>query len=86
MFQLYNSNDQRDQGRCKIVVEYCPKCNAQLPPGLEKCPVCGHRMRSKAKDEFTFRDILWLTATILGFVLFPMLVIIGIVLLIIWLL
>jgi len=70
----------------KIVVEYCPKCNAQLPPGLEKCPVCGHRMPSKSKDEITFRDIFWLTATILGFVLLPMLIIIGIVVLIIWLL
>jgi hypothetical protein len=68
------------------MVEYCPKCNAQLPPGLEKCPVCGHKMRSKDNDTFTFRDIIWLTGTILGIILIPLLIIIGIVLLIIWLL
>jgi uncharacterized membrane protein YvbJ len=65
------------------MVEYCPKCNAQLPPGLEKCPICGHRMGSKAKDEFTLRDVIWLSGTILGIVLVPLLIIIGIVLLII---
>jgi hypothetical protein len=68
------------------MVEYCPKCNAQLPPGLEKCPVCGHRMGSLSKDGFTFRDMIWLTGTILGIVLVPLLIIIGIVLLIILLL
>ncbi|OGO62034.1 MAG: hypothetical protein A2029_08535 [Chloroflexi bacterium RBG_19FT_COMBO_47_9] len=68
------------------MVEYCPKCNAQLPPGLEKCPICGHRMGPKAKDGFTFRDMIWLTGTILGIVLVPLLIIIGIVLLIILLL
>jgi uncharacterized paraquat-inducible protein A len=68
------------------VVVYCPKCNAQLPPGLQKCPVCGRRLRLGAKDEFTFKDILTLTGTILGIVLIPILIIIGIVILIIWLL
>ena len=68
------------------MVEYCPKCNAQLPPGLEKCPICGHRMHSKAKDEFTLRDVISLSGTILGIVLVPLLIIIGIVLLIILLL
>jgi hypothetical protein len=68
------------------MVQYCPKCNAQLPPGLEKCPVCNHRLSSKSADEFSFRDILSLTATILGYVLLPLLIIIGIVVLIIWLL
>jgi uncharacterized membrane protein YvbJ len=68
------------------VVEYCPKCNAQLPSGLQKCPVCGRRLGSVAKDEFSFKDILSLTGTILKIVLIPMLIIIGIVILIIWLL
>ncbi len=65
------------------MVEYCPKCNAQLPPGLEKCPICGHRFRSKRSDEYTLRDIFWLTAAILGIVLLPVLIVIGIVWLIV---
>jgi ribosomal protein L40E len=66
------------------MVEYCPKCNTQLPPGLEKCPNCGHRLRAKRKDEYTLRDILWLSLTILGIILLPLLIIIGIVWLIIY--
>jgi RNA polymerase subunit RPABC4/transcription elongation factor Spt4 len=65
------------------MVEYCPKCNAQLPPGLEKCPVCGQRIHSKNKDEYTWRDVFWITFTTLGVVLVPLLIIIGIVWLII---
>lgn len=65
------------------MVEYCPKCNAQLPPGLEKCPNCGHRLPSRGKDEYTLRDVIWLTFTTLGIVLIPLLIIIGIVWLII---
>jgi uncharacterized membrane protein YvbJ len=68
------------------VVQYCPKCNAQLPPSLQKCPVCGRRLGSMANDEFSFKDILSLAGTILKIVLIPMLIIIGIVILIIWLL
>jgi len=67
----------------KSMVEYCPKCNAQLPPGLQKCPICGHKLRGKLNDEFTLKDIFSLTASILGIVLVPLLIIIGIVLLII---
>jgi len=65
------------------MVEYCPKCNAQLPPGLEKCPNCGRRLRAKNKDEYTLRDIFLLSLTTLGIVLLPVLIIIGIVWLII---
>jgi ribosomal protein L40E len=66
------------------MVEYCPKCNAQLPPGLEKCPNCGHRLRSKRPDEYTFKDILWISCTTLGIIIIPLLIIIGVVLLIIY--
>jgi ribosomal protein L40E len=69
-----------------MLVEYCTKCNAQLPPGLEKCPVCGHRLGTKSKEEYSFKDIMSLTLTILGYVLVPLLIVIGIVFLIIWLL
>jgi len=65
------------------MVEFCPKCNAQLPPGLEICPNCGHRLRSKNQDEYTLRDIFSLSMTTLGIVLLPVLIIIGIVWLII---
>jgi len=65
------------------MVEYCPKCNAQLPPGLQKCPNCGHRLHSTSKDEYSLRDIAWLTFTTLGIVLLPVLIVIGIVWLII---
>jgi len=67
----------------KTMVQYCPKCNAQLPPGLQKCPICGHKLRGNSTDEFTLKDIFSLTASILGIVLVPLLIIIGIVLLII---
>ena len=68
------------------MVEYCPKCNAQLPPGLEKCPICGQKLGGKSNDEFTFKDIFSLTTSVLGIVLVPLFIIIGIVLLIIFLL
>jgi len=65
------------------MVEVCPKCGAQLPPGIQKCPSCGHRLRGKRPDEYTFRDIMALTFTILGIVLVPVLIVVGIVWLII---
>jgi ribosomal protein L40E len=65
------------------LVEFCPKCNAQLPPGLEKCPNCGHRLRSKGKGEFSLRDIFWMSVSVLGIVLLPVLIVIGVVWLII---
>jgi ribosomal protein L40E len=61
------------------MVEYCPKCKAQLPPGLEKCPNCGHRLHPKRRDEYTLRDIAWLTFITLLIVLVPVLIGIGIV-------
>ena len=60
------------------MVVWCPKCNAQLPPGLDKCPRCGHKLGGTS-DEYSLRDILWLSATILGMVLLPLLIIIGII-------
>jgi ribosomal protein L40E len=61
------------------VVEYCPKCHAQLPPGLEECPMCGQRLQTKSKDEFNFKDIINFSCAILGIILVPLLIIIGIV-------
>jgi hypothetical protein len=67
------------------MVEYCPKCNAQLPPGLEKCPRCGKRLHSNSGDQYSGRDIFWLSATTLGIVLIPLIIIIGIGLLCVYL-
>ena len=60
-------------------VEWCPQCNAQLPPGLETCPRCGHRLSSSSQQGYSSRDIIHLAATVLGIVLLPLLVIIGII-------
>ncbi len=65
------------------MVEYCPKCHAQLPPGLEKCPNCGQRLGAKHRDDYSSRDILALTCATLLVVLVPVLIVIGIVWLII---
>ncbi len=65
------------------MVEYCPKCGAQLPPGLEKCPGCGHRLRRKRRDDYTLRDIARLTCFTLLIVLVPVLSGVGLIWLII---
>jgi ribosomal protein L40E len=65
------------------MVEYCPKCGAQLPPGLEKCPNCGQRLRKKDKDEYSLGDILRLSCTTLAIILVPLLILVGIAWLII---
>jgi zinc-ribbon domain len=61
------------------MVEYCPKCNAQLPPGMEKCPNCGQRLRTGSSDEYTWRDILGISMVVLLVVLVPVLLVIGII-------
>jgi uncharacterized membrane protein YvbJ len=67
----------------KTMVEYCPKCNAQLPPGLQKCPICGHKLPGNSTDEFSLKDIFSITASVLKIVLVPLFIMIGIILLII---
>jgi hypothetical protein len=67
------------------MTEWCPKCHAMLPPGLETCPACGAKLRKKAgklsvnmgSDQYTGRDIFWLSAYIVGIALIPILVAIG---------
>ncbi len=65
------------------MVEYCPKCRAQLPPGLEKCPNCGYRLRRKGRGDYTLRDIAWLACSTLLIVLVPVLIGVGLIWLII---
>ena len=59
-----------------MTVDWCPKCGAMLPPGTLKCPRCGKRLRKKDNGEYSARDIFWLSATTLGFVLIPILIIV----------
>lgn len=66
------------------MVEYCPNCNAQLPPGLEKCPNCGYRLRSKQTDEFSLKEIFQMSLSVLWIILVPLIIVIGIILLIIY--
>jgi hypothetical protein len=56
-----------------------------LPPGLEKCPNCGKKLRSKNSDEWTLGDIFSLSATVLGFALIPLVIAVVIGLLCIYL-
>jgi len=60
------------------MVEWCPKCNAMLSPGLEKCPVCGKRLKKASSSEFTTRDIFWFTLYVLGIAMIPILIAIAI--------
>jgi len=56
-----------------------------LTPGTIKCPRCGQRLRLKDNSELSIRDIFWLTATTLGYVLIPLVVIIVVAVLCIFL-
>ncbi len=47
-----------------------------LTPGMKKCPRCGQRLRRKDSSELSIRDVFWLSATTLGYVLIPLVVII----------
>ena len=58
------------------MVEWCPKCNAMLTPGTQKCPRCGKRLRKKNGEEYTAADIFWLSFTTLGLVMIPIVIII----------
>jgi len=58
------------------MADWCPKCGAMLTPGTKKCPRCGQRLSFKDSSELSFRDIFWLIATTLGYVLIPLVVVI----------
>jgi hypothetical protein len=47
-----------------------------LTPGLEKCPRCGKRLRSKAgSDEYTARDLASISLYVIGIALIPVAII-----------
>lgn len=53
------------------MVEWCPKCNAMLTPGTERCPSCGARLGKDSNGFMPLRDIFWLSAYIIGIALIP---------------
>lgn len=66
--------------------EWCPKCHAMLPSGLETCPACGARLPTAAPTKIASitsnedtpaiggKDIAWLSAYIIGIALVPILI------------
>ncbi len=61
------------------MVEWCSKCRAMLPPGSNRCPRCRQKIRSSSKIEtdITPQDILKLSVYVLGIVLIPVVLAIG---------
>ncbi len=46
-----------------------------LPPGLKQCPQCGKKLHPKKNpDEWSLRDIFWVSATVIGYTLIPILI------------
>jgi hypothetical protein len=51
--------------------EWCPRCNAMLPEGLEKCPRCGKKLPSTPGPNYTLKDILGISSYVFMIVLVP---------------
>ncbi len=46
-----------------------------LAPGLDRCPQCGKKLRRKKNpDDWSLSDIFWISATVIGYVLIPILI------------
>ena len=65
---------------------WCPKCNAMLNEGLEKCPICGSRLpaagKAPASQAASDRPIdaadgVQITLFLLGFLLIPVIILIA---------
>lgn len=57
------------------MVEWCPKCNAMLTPGLEVCPKCGRRLKKGGSQEATTSEIFSYSLVFLLIALVPILVV-----------
>ena len=53
------------------MAEWCPKCNAMLPDGTEVCPRCGAKMSGGREGEVSRKDMLKITAYVVGLALIP---------------
>lgn len=60
------------------MAEWCPKCRAMLPEGLEKCPACGAKLPSAAGENLGCREVLSISFYILKIVLIPLLIAVAI--------
>ena len=62
-----------------MVVDWCPKCSAQLPPGLEECPRCGKKLGKKNEEEnpkaLNREDIFNITLTVMAYAAIPLVII-----------
>lgn len=57
--------------------EWCPRCGALLPDGLERCPRCGAALKggsTAGEGDFKASDFFRLSAYSIGVVLVPLLV------------
>ncbi len=60
------------------MVEWCPKCNAMLTPGLEVCPKCGKQLGNGGDQEVTAHEIFSYSLVFLAIALVPILVVLAI--------
>jgi hypothetical protein len=54
---------------------WCPKCRGILAEGQRKCPACGARL--SGGDEFSFKELAWISGYILKIILIPVLIALG---------
>lgn len=57
--------------------QFCPNCNAMLPPHLEECPRCGTDLTSPNAN-LSFRDIFQLTGMVVLIAIVPFVILIGV--------
>ena len=54
---------------------WCPKCNAMLAEGLDKCPRCGAQLAPPEKEgEIGRKDVAWISAYTIGILLIPLVI------------
>ena len=57
--------------------QWCPKCNAMLPPHLEWCPRCKTNLKTGGTGQ-AFREIFQITAMIVAVSIIPFIIILAI--------
>jgi len=57
--------------------QFCPQCNAMLPPHLVECPRCGQDLLKNTMEVST-RDIFRITGFVLLIALVPLLFVIAV--------
>jgi rRNA maturation protein Nop10 len=56
--------------------EWCPRCNAMLPEGLQKCPRCGKKLNTTVGSDYSMKDIFGISSYVLMIVLIPVILVI----------